>query len=124
MKFCRPSFLNHTIETAVGLPQSLNALNAIHPNDDSQFKQYQGNFVRKAEYNSVISDAMFFEVLNIAASLFNGAQAHLKLRDVQVAPEPVTEDVVAFLRGAAHRQDLRVEVPGYGTGALAVLDEL
>ena len=40
----------------------LNATSAIHLNDDSQFKQYQGNFVRKVEYNSVISDAMFFEL--------------------------------------------------------------
>jgi outer membrane receptor protein involved in Fe transport len=40
----------------------LNALSAIHPADDSQFKQYQGNFVRKVEYNAVISDATFFEL--------------------------------------------------------------
>ena len=40
----------------------LNASSAIHPTDDSQFKQYQGNFMRKVEYNSVISDAMFFEL--------------------------------------------------------------
>jgi len=40
----------------------LNATSAIHLNDDSQFKQYQGNFVRKGEYNSVISDAMFLEL--------------------------------------------------------------
>jgi hypothetical protein len=40
----------------------LNATNAIHLSDDSQFKQYQGNFVSKVEYNSVISDAMFFEI--------------------------------------------------------------
>jgi hypothetical protein len=40
----------------------LNATSAIHPNDDSQFKQYQGNFVWKGEFNSVISDAMFFEM--------------------------------------------------------------
>jgi hypothetical protein len=40
----------------------LSATNAIHPDDDSQFKQYQGNFVWKTEYNSVLSDAMFLEV--------------------------------------------------------------
>lgn len=61
------------------------------------------------------------EVLNIAASLFNSAAAHLKLRAVQVAPEPVSDDVVAFLRGAPHRTDLTVEVPGYGTGVLVLL---
>jgi hypothetical protein len=40
----------------------LNALNAIHLSDDSQFKQYQGNFVRKGEFNSVINDDIFFEL--------------------------------------------------------------
>jgi len=40
----------------------LTALTAIHPNDDSQFKQFQGNFVSKIEFNSVLSDAMFFEI--------------------------------------------------------------
>ncbi len=61
------------------------------------------------------------EVLNIAASLFNSADAHLKLRDVQVAPEPVSDDVVAFLRSQPYRADVTLEVPGYGTGVLAVL---
>ena len=40
---------------------------------------------------------------------------------MQVAPEPVTDDVVAFLRGGPHRIDLTVEVPGYGTGVLVLL---
>ena len=40
----------------------LSALTAIHPNDDSQFKQYQGNFMSKIEFNSVLSDAMFLEI--------------------------------------------------------------
>src|SRR5688572_11301363 len=40
----------------------LSALTAIHLNDDSQFKQFQGNFVSKIEFNSVLSDAMFLEV--------------------------------------------------------------
>ena len=40
----------------------MSALTAIHLNDDSQFKQFQGNFVSKIEFNSVLSDAMFLEV--------------------------------------------------------------
>ena len=40
----------------------LSALNAIHLSDESQFKQYQGNFVKKVEFNSVLSDAMFVEI--------------------------------------------------------------
>jgi hypothetical protein len=39
----------------------LNATSAIHLTDASQFNQYQGNLVRKIEFNSVINDAMFFE---------------------------------------------------------------
>ena len=61
------------------------------------------------------------EVLNVAASLFNGAQAHLKLDRTWVAPEPVPEDVAAFLRGPLRRVDLSVTVPGYGSGVLALL---
>ena len=61
------------------------------------------------------------EVLNVAASLFNSADAHLKLRAVQVVPEPVTADVVDFLRAHPHRVDYTVEVPGYGTGVLVLL---
>lgn len=61
------------------------------------------------------------EVLNVAASLFNSADAHLKLKTVHVVPEPVGEDVVELLREHPHRADLTVEVPGYGTGVLVLL---
>ena len=61
------------------------------------------------------------EVLNIAASLFNCGDAHLKLSDVFVAPQPVSEQVVDFLRAAQQRQDVTVEVPGYGSGVVALL---
>ena len=61
------------------------------------------------------------EVLNIAASLFNSAEAHLKLRTVEIAPQPVADDVVGFLRGQPYRSDFTIEVPGYGTGTSALL---
>lgn len=61
------------------------------------------------------------EVLNIAASLFNCGDAHLKLDAVFVAPQPVSEQVVDFLRGASQRQDVTVDVPGYGSGVVALL---
>lgn len=61
------------------------------------------------------------EVLNVAASLFNCGDTHLKLEQVWVAPEPVPEHVVAFLRAAQQRQDVTVDVPGYGSGVVAVL---
>ena len=61
------------------------------------------------------------EVLNVGASMFNEGEAHLKLRDTWVVPQPVGDDVVGFLRVPCQRHDLRVEVPGYGTGVLALL---
>ncbi len=61
------------------------------------------------------------EVLNIAASLFNCGEVHLKLADVAVAPTPVAEPTVDFLRVPRRRADLRVTVPGYGVGVLAVV---
>jgi hypothetical protein len=61
------------------------------------------------------------EVLNVAASLFNTGEEHLKLQAAWVVPEAVAEQVVDFLRVPAQRTDLRVEVPGYGEGVLAIL---
>ena len=61
------------------------------------------------------------EVLNIAASLFNEGPLHLKLAQTWVVPEPVDAEVVDFLRGRSARADVRVEVPGYGEGVLALL---
>jgi hypothetical protein len=61
------------------------------------------------------------EVLNIAASLFNCGEVHLKLREVAVAPQPVDDATVAFLRRPSRRADCRVDVPGYGAGVLAVV---
>ena len=61
------------------------------------------------------------EVLNVAASLFNEGSVHLKLGQTWVVPEPVGEEVVAFLRSRSTRADVRVEVPGYGEGMMALL---
>ena len=61
------------------------------------------------------------EVLNIAASLFDRGDARLTLRGVAVAPQPVDDATVAFLRRRSRRADRRVDVPGYGTGVLAVV---
>lgn len=61
------------------------------------------------------------EVLNVGASMFNSGEAHLKLSDTWVVPEAVADDVVGFLRVPCSRTDLRVDVPGYGEGVLAVL---
>ena len=61
------------------------------------------------------------EVLNVVASMFNHAGAHLKLKDTWVVPEPVADDVVGFLREPCRRVDLRVDVAGYGEGLLVLL---
>jgi hypothetical protein len=61
------------------------------------------------------------EVLNVAASLFNTGEAHLKLAATWVAPEPVGDEAVDFLRVPCQRTDLKVVVPGYGEGVLALL---
>ena len=61
------------------------------------------------------------EVLNIAASLFNCGDVHLKLADVAVAPTPVAEPTVDFLRVPRRRADLRVTVPGYVEGVLVLV---
>ncbi len=61
------------------------------------------------------------EVLNVAASLFNEGALHLKLAQTWVVPEPVGPEVVDFLRTRTTRADVRVEVPGYGEGVLALL---
>lgn len=61
------------------------------------------------------------EVLNVGASMFNHGEAHLKLKDTWVVPEPVASDVVDFLRTTCARVDHRVEVPGYGEGVVALL---
>ncbi len=61
------------------------------------------------------------EVLNVGASMFNTGAAHLKLQSTWVVPEPVADEVVGFLREPCQRTDLKVDVPGYGEGVLALL---
>jgi hypothetical protein len=61
------------------------------------------------------------EVLNVAASLFNSGDRHLKLAGTWVEKEPVPDDVVAFLRVPGRRDDLRLEINGYGGGVLALV---
>lgn len=61
-----------------------------------------------------------YEVLNIAASLFNAEGAdHVRLYDVHHAGAPVPPDVLARALTLGRREDLAVEVHGYGSGRLA-----
>ena len=63
-----------------------------------------------------------YEVLNIAASLFNvDGATHVRLYDVHHAGLPVPDDVLARALTLGRREDLAVEVGGYGPGRLSVV---
>lgn len=63
-----------------------------------------------------------YEVLNIAASLFNvpGA-AHVRLYAVHDAGVAAPQDVQARAMVLGQREDLEVSVAGYGTGLLSIV---
>ena len=61
------------------------------------------------------------EVLNVAASLFNSGERHLKLAGTWVEQEPVPDEVVDFLRVPGRRDDLQLDISGYGSGVLALV---
>jgi len=63
-----------------------------------------------------------YEVLNIAASLFNvDGATHVRLYDVHHAGLPVPGDVLARALTLGRREDLAVDVGGYGSGRLSVV---
>ncbi len=72
-----------------------------------------------------LSDALrdnVYEVLNIAASLFNTEGAtHLRLYDVHHAGAPIPPDILAKALTLGRREDLAAEVTGYGAGKLSVV---
>ena len=63
-----------------------------------------------------------YEVLNIAASLFNAPGAeHLRLYQLHPAGLPLPPAVRAQALTLGRREDLAVEIAGYGAGALSVV---
>jgi hypothetical protein len=63
-----------------------------------------------------------YEVLNIAASLFNvDGATHLRLYDVHHAGVAVPPDILVKSLTLGRREDLAVDVPGYGSGRLSVV---
>ncbi len=63
-----------------------------------------------------------YEVLNIAASLFNADGAtHVRLYDVHHVGNPLPADVMGRALTLGRREDVTVEVGGYGTGRLSVV---
>ncbi|HWJ66567.1 MAG TPA: hypothetical protein VNT31_07815 [Nocardioides sp.] len=63
-----------------------------------------------------------YEVLNIAASMFNvvGAE-HLKLHALHPAGPPLDPQVRIQTLTLGRREDLTLEIAGYGAGALSVV---
>ena len=72
-----------------------------------------------------LNDAMLdnlHEVLNILAALFNlPDRPHLKLHRMHEPGEFPPADVSAVLRSFAGREDLRIQVGGYGGGRIALV---
>lgn len=63
-----------------------------------------------------------YEVLNIAASMFNVGDAdHLRLHALHPAGPPLDPVLRVSTLTLGRREDLRVEVAGYGSGALSVV---
>lgn len=63
-----------------------------------------------------------FEVLNIAASMFNVADApHVRLHDLHRAGDPLPPDLLARCLSLGRREDLSIDIGGYGTGACSVI---
>lgn len=62
------------------------------------------------------------EVFNIAASLFNVPGApHVRLHAVHHAGDPAPHEVLARALTLGRREDLRVEVAGYGGGRFSII---
>ena len=62
------------------------------------------------------------EVYNIAASLFNIGEAdHLRLYDVHHAGDPLPPDILVKSLTLGRREDLSVDVGGYGSGKISVV---
>jgi hypothetical protein len=65
----------------------------------------------------------FFEVLNIFSSLFNTGHtdSHLTLRTVYQPGTVIPTAAAMQLRGLGRRGDFRIDIDGYGQGALGVV---
>lgn len=62
------------------------------------------------------------EVLNILAGLFNPPDGpHVKLQALHAPGQPPPADISAQLRAFGRREDLKIEVAGYGGGRLSLV---
>lgn len=63
-----------------------------------------------------------FEVLNIAASMFNAPGAeHLRLHEVHAAGTPLPPHIWSMTLTLGRREDFRIDVAGYGAGHVSVV---
>jgi hypothetical protein len=64
----------------------------------------------------------FFEVLNIASSMFNAPGAdHLRLHEVHAAGDPLSPQVRALALTLGRREDFHIDIAGYGAGHVSVV---
>ena len=76
--------------------------------------------IEEGELSSTHLEAVY-EVVNIAASMFNGEGVnHSKLYKLHAPGEPIPGDI-AGMAAAFNRIDLRVDVAGYGSGNLSIV---
>lgn len=63
-----------------------------------------------------------YEVLNVAASLFNVPGAvHVRLLELHAAGSPIPPQVQSRMLVLGRREDLEVTVPGYGSGLFSIV---
>jgi len=78
--------------------------------------------MRSGELNDTLQENIR-EVLNIAASWFNGPyRPHVKFREQTVAPAPLPDDAEGVLFDYERRLDIKIEVKGYPTGTISLLE--
>lgn len=64
----------------------------------------------------------YFEILNIMGALLNQVCAeHVRLVDVKYPNEPLPGPVAALLEACDKRFDLRIDIEGYGSGCMSLL---
>lgn len=80
------------------------------------------DYVKAGEIDDEDVRDNFYEVLNVCSRLFSDDDAHrVTLDTVYFPPETVPADQASTLSRPSQRQDLEINVDGYGKGRLALL---
>lgn len=79
---------------------------------------------REAADQGLMTPALYdntAEILNVAASLFNNANApHVRLYEAHAPRETLPADVAKWVTAYVRRLDMELEVEGYGSGRISV----